>query len=132
MIANGQKKSLNPEKGKYTVPTILFNYILAEMETEEEFVPMHMYDWLIHLQHVRGETKACMQLIKRELERSNGRNEFALYKQIKHILPNKYSIYVSRVPCAKHKLLSHLAWSAAANQQIYFTSTVTYWALKEP
>lgn len=40
------------------------------------------YNWLIHLQHVRGETEACKKFIKKELERSHGYNEFAWYKEV--------------------------------------------------
>lgn len=37
-------------------------------------------NWLIHLQHVRGETNLCKELIKLELIKTNGKNEYAHYK----------------------------------------------------
>ncbi|XP_063905055.1 Bardet-Biedl syndrome 4 protein [Zophobas morio] len=43
--------------------------------------PLEKLNWLIHLQHVRGETQQCKELIKSEIKKSGGRNEFAYFKQ---------------------------------------------------
>lgn len=51
-------------------------------ESIPEPAPFEKFNWLIHLQHVRGETEACKQLIRKELERSHGKNEYALYKEV--------------------------------------------------
>lgn len=42
--------------------------------------PMEKLNWLIHLQHVRGETDLCKELIKLEITKTNGKNEYAHYK----------------------------------------------------
>lgn len=44
--------------------------------------PPEKLNWLIHLQHVRGETATCKELIKEEIKRSEGKNEFAFFKQV--------------------------------------------------
>lgn len=44
--------------------------------------PLEKLNWLIHLQHVRGEIAQCKNLIKNEIKRSGGRNEFAYFKQV--------------------------------------------------
>ncbi|KAF7286922.1 hypothetical protein GWI33_003189 [Rhynchophorus ferrugineus] len=46
-----------------------------------EPIPIEKLNWLIHLQHIRGETEFCKKLIASELNRSNGKNEYAFYKQ---------------------------------------------------
>ncbi|XP_023309913.1 Bardet-Biedl syndrome 4 protein homolog [Anoplophora glabripennis] len=71
MIANGQHKNSNLEKTEE----------MKASESIPEPAPFEKFNWLIHLQHVRGETEACKQLIKKELERCHGKNEFALYKE---------------------------------------------------
>ncbi|CAH1365097.1 unnamed protein product [Tenebrio molitor] len=43
--------------------------------------PSEKLNWLLHLQHVRGETEQCKESIKNEIKRSGGRNEFACFKQ---------------------------------------------------
>ncbi|EFA07311.1 Bardet-Biedl syndrome 4 protein homolog-like Protein [Tribolium castaneum] len=43
--------------------------------------PLEKLNWLIHFQHVRGEIVQCKNLIKNEIKRSGGRNEFAYFKQ---------------------------------------------------
>lgn len=45
--------------------------------------PLEKLNWLIHLQHVRRESGACKELIKREITKSNGRNEYAFFKKVK-------------------------------------------------
>ncbi|KAG5885946.1 hypothetical protein JTB14_018400 [Gonioctena quinquepunctata] len=47
----------------------------------EKFASLEKFNWSIYIQYVRGEIDGCKKLIRRELERSNGRNEFALFKQ---------------------------------------------------
>ncbi|XP_066157779.1 Bardet-Biedl syndrome 4 protein-like isoform X2 [Euwallacea fornicatus] len=42
---------------------------------------MEKLNWLIHLQHVRGEINSCKDLIKNEIARSQGKNEYVYYKQ---------------------------------------------------
>lgn len=44
--------------------------------------PSEKLNWLLHLQHVRGETEQCKESIKNEIKRSGGRNEFACFKQV--------------------------------------------------
>lgn len=46
-----------------------------------EPTPLEKLNWLIHIQHVRGETEACKELIKEEIRKSSGRNEFAYFKE---------------------------------------------------
>ncbi|KAF5272417.1 hypothetical protein FQA39_LY07885 [Lamprigera yunnana] len=43
--------------------------------------PLEQLNWLIHLQHVRGEISKCKDLIKREITKSNGKHEYAYFKQ---------------------------------------------------
>ncbi|XP_065167509.1 Bardet-Biedl syndrome 4 protein isoform X2 [Atheta coriaria] len=43
--------------------------------------PMEKLNWLIHLYHIRGEIGPCRTLINDEIEQSQGKNEFALYKK---------------------------------------------------
>ncbi|KAK9746256.1 hypothetical protein QE152_g6236 [Popillia japonica] len=38
-------------------------------------------NWLLYIQHVRGEVTSCKQLIKDEIAKSNGKNEYAFYKE---------------------------------------------------
>lgn len=47
-----------------------------------EFPPMEKLNWLIHLQHVRGEISSCKELINEEIARSYGKNQYALFKQV--------------------------------------------------
>ncbi|XP_066249530.1 Bardet-Biedl syndrome 4 protein-like [Euwallacea similis] len=42
---------------------------------------MEKLNWLIHLQHMRGEINSCKDLIKNEIARSQGRNEYVYFKQ---------------------------------------------------
>lgn len=42
--------------------------------------PIEKLNWLIHLQHVRGETAQCKELIKIEISKTNGKSEYAYYK----------------------------------------------------
>lgn len=44
--------------------------------------PLEKLNWFIHLQHVRGETRACKELIKSEIKGNGSTNEFAYYKQV--------------------------------------------------
>lgn len=44
--------------------------------------PMEKLNWLIHLYHIRGEIGPCRTLINDEIEQSQGKNEFALYKKV--------------------------------------------------
>ncbi|CAH1101421.1 unnamed protein product [Psylliodes chrysocephalus] len=53
----------------------------AQKNTNEKFASLEKFNWLIHLQHVTGRIQACKSLIIKEIERSKGKNEFALYKQ---------------------------------------------------
>lgn len=46
------------------------------------YPPLEKLNWLIHLQHVRGENGACKELINREIAKSNSRNEYAYYKKV--------------------------------------------------
>ncbi|KAK9875507.1 hypothetical protein WA026_007901 [Henosepilachna vigintioctopunctata] len=46
-----------------------------------EPAPTEKLNWLIHLQHVRGDTETCKELIKKEIVNSEGRNEFLFFKQ---------------------------------------------------
>ncbi|CAG9863985.1 unnamed protein product [Phyllotreta striolata] len=50
-------------------------------KTSDEFSSLKKYNWLMHLQHVTGRLQDCKSLISSEIERSKGKNEFALYKQ---------------------------------------------------
>ncbi|CAG9767979.1 unnamed protein product [Ceutorhynchus assimilis] len=43
--------------------------------------PMEKLNWLIHLQHIRGEIGVCKQLIDSEISRSQGKNEYVYFKQ---------------------------------------------------
>ncbi|KAF5308143.1 hypothetical protein FQR65_LT06322 [Abscondita terminalis] len=43
--------------------------------------PLEQLNWLIHLQHVRGEIAKCKELIKSEIKKSNGKHEYAFFKQ---------------------------------------------------
>ncbi|KAJ8935453.1 hypothetical protein NQ314_012873 [Rhamnusium bicolor] len=70
MIVNGQHTNLISEKTTKT-----------KLEATPEPSPFEKLNWLVHLQHVRGEITACNELIKREIDRSNGKNEYAFYKQ---------------------------------------------------
>lgn len=45
--------------------------------------PLEKLNWLMHLQHVRRESAACKELIKKEIAKSNGRNEYAFFKKVK-------------------------------------------------
>ncbi|KAI4467250.1 hypothetical protein MML48_2g00004580 [Holotrichia oblita] len=38
-------------------------------------------NWLLYIQHVRGEVASCKQLIKDEIAKSNGKNEYAFIKK---------------------------------------------------
>ncbi|XP_072387049.1 BBSome complex member BBS4 isoform X1 [Diabrotica undecimpunctata] len=64
-----------------------YNFPVKSEETserrcpDEEFYSLDKFNWLIHLQHVTGGIQACKSLIIKEIERSKGKNEFALYKQ---------------------------------------------------
>ncbi|XP_056640273.1 Bardet-Biedl syndrome 4 protein [Diorhabda sublineata] len=53
----------------------------AKKPFEDEFYSLDKFNWLIHLQHVTGGIQTCKFLISKEIERSKGRNEFALFKQ---------------------------------------------------
>ncbi|KAL1502259.1 hypothetical protein ABEB36_007425 [Hypothenemus hampei] len=46
-----------------------------------EPAPMEKFNWLIHLQHVRGEIGACKELIKEEIARNQGKHEYVYFKQ---------------------------------------------------
>ncbi|KAJ8925989.1 hypothetical protein NQ315_009844 [Exocentrus adspersus] len=70
MFANGQHKNYNPDPTKN-----------KEAESIPEPAPFEKFNWLIHLQHVRGETDACKELIRKELDRCYGKHEYALHKQ---------------------------------------------------
>ncbi|XP_030755352.1 Bardet-Biedl syndrome 4 protein homolog, partial [Sitophilus oryzae] len=43
--------------------------------------PMEKLNWLMHLQHIRGEIDFCKKIINLELARSDGKNEYAFFKQ---------------------------------------------------
>nr|CAI5864793.1 unnamed protein product [Callosobruchus analis] len=45
------------------------------------FQSLERYNWLMHMFHVNGEIARCKELMRKEIERSNGKNEFAFYKQ---------------------------------------------------
>lgn len=45
--------------------------------------PLEKFNWLMHLQHVRGEVGASKQLIAKEIAKSQGRHEYAYFKQVK-------------------------------------------------
>lgn len=49
---------------------------------QEYPLPEERLNWLIHVQHVRGEVGACRELIKRVIEGGRGRNEYAFFKQV--------------------------------------------------
>lgn len=44
---------------------------------------MEKLNWLIHLQHIRGEIGVCKSLINSEITRSQGKNEYVFFKQVK-------------------------------------------------
>ncbi|CAH0552064.1 unnamed protein product [Brassicogethes aeneus] len=46
-----------------------------------EPLPVERLNWLIHLQHIRGEINSCKELIKAEIEKNSGKNEYAFFKQ---------------------------------------------------
>lgn len=43
---------------------------------------MEKFNWLLHLQHVRGETEACKTLIKEGIATSKGKNEYVYFKEV--------------------------------------------------
>ncbi|KAK4885296.1 hypothetical protein RN001_001567 [Aquatica leii] len=43
--------------------------------------PLEQLNWLIHLQYARGEITKCKELIKSEIKKSNGKHEYAFFKQ---------------------------------------------------
>ncbi|KAK5647586.1 hypothetical protein RI129_002478 [Pyrocoelia pectoralis] len=43
--------------------------------------PLEQLNWLIHLQYVRGEVTKCKELIRRQIKKSNGKHEYAFFKQ---------------------------------------------------
>lgn len=46
--------------------------------------PLEKLNWLIHLQHVRGEITKCKELIAKEIVRSGGKHEYAQFKKVKN------------------------------------------------
>lgn len=52
------------------------------MPPTTNYPPLERLNWLIHLHHVQGEIGACKELIRREIDKSNGRNEYAFFKQV--------------------------------------------------
>lgn len=46
-----------------------------------EPVPVERLNWLIHMQHVRGEINSCKELIKAEVKSNAPKNEYAYFKQ---------------------------------------------------
>lgn len=44
---------------------------------------MEKLNWLIHLQHVRGDIAGCKELLRDAIKTSNGRNEYAYFKQVR-------------------------------------------------
>lgn len=59
--------------------------------TDEPKSSIEKLNWLIHLEHIRGETVRCKELIQSEIAKSNGRNEFAFFKQVSQIYVHMYS-----------------------------------------
>lgn len=47
-----------------------------------QFESFEKFNWFIYLQYVHGEIEICQELINKELQRSKGRNEFALFSQV--------------------------------------------------
>lgn len=62
--------------------TVYYCDAVGTSELAEEFPSIEKFNWLINLLHVRGDTPACKELIKKEIKRSNGKNEFAYFKQV--------------------------------------------------
>ncbi|ENN79463.1 hypothetical protein YQE_04107, partial [Dendroctonus ponderosae] len=69
MLLNGKALSNSTKIGKQLAKDV------------GEFPPMEKLNWLIHLQHVRGEIASCKELINGEMARSHGKNEYAFFKQ---------------------------------------------------
>ncbi|CAH2015390.1 unnamed protein product [Acanthoscelides obtectus] len=53
----------------------------SSSEMVNNFQSLERYNWLMHMFHVNGEIDRCKELIKKEIARSNGKNEVAFYKQ---------------------------------------------------
>ncbi|XP_022907964.1 BBSome complex member BBS4 [Onthophagus taurus] len=43
--------------------------------------PIEQLNWLIHVQHVRGEIASCKRLIKENITKSHGKNDYAYHKE---------------------------------------------------
>ncbi|XP_017775178.1 PREDICTED: Bardet-Biedl syndrome 4 protein homolog [Nicrophorus vespilloides] len=65
LLANGNIKSADRKEGRLT----------------EDPEPIGRLNWLIHLIHVRGDAVSCKDLIRNEIDASQGKNEFAHYKK---------------------------------------------------
>ncbi|GJQ76168.1 hypothetical protein Trydic_g1913 [Trypoxylus dichotomus] len=69
VIANGRTDSYSENVRK-----------VDEMQCSEP-PSIDRLNWLLYIQHVRGEVVSCKQLIKDEIVRSNGKNEYAYYTE---------------------------------------------------
>lgn len=49
-------------------------------------------NWLLHIQHVRGEIASCKVLIKENIERTKGMNEYAYFKEVRNLDCFSYAV----------------------------------------
>lgn len=51
-------------------------------DVRPQFEPLDKYNWYIYRLYILREIESCQEFINKELKRSGGRNEFAVFMQV--------------------------------------------------
>lgn len=110
IISNGQQKTDESDNngGKFQVEGTIVKKVynwgvlgknVSNTGTQTQYEPFEKFNWYIYLQYVQGDIDTCKKLIKKEVERCGGYNDFILYTQvsitIKSRVPMHGRVYTS-------------------------------------
>lgn len=107
------QKLLQSNKSHYSL--IYITGIKSKPAIWPEPSPIEKLNWLIHLQHIRGETESCKELIKSEITNTSRNSEYAFFKQVSFFILKSFPFYINlfnyRAQSCERRAKSRRLWN---------------------